>query len=110
MQAPSSAGAANDADADVEHAYFTGGELAIRDFVRTNKNERSLILVGRYKIKAIVHVNGRLRVTSVVQLTKESCEQCIEVITKALNTMTGWTPATWDKKPTASTAEFVLEF
>ncbi len=101
-QSPSYSSNESDLDAVVEHA--------IRDFVIANKNEKSLTLVGKYKVKAIVHANGRLRVTSVVQLTKETCDKCTEAITKALNTMTGWTPATWDNKPTASTAEFVLEF
>lgn len=97
--------------ADEETAYYTGGEQAIKEFVKTylKEEENSAEVIGKYKVKATVSSEGNLKVKSVVQISKEVCN-CTDKIEKALNAMTNWHPAFINGKKTSSEVEFVLGF
>lgn len=94
-----------------ETAYYTGGELAIKEFVKTNlkADKNSTEIVGRYKVKATVSAEGNLKVKSVVQISNEVCN-CTDKIEKTLNTMKNWHPASINGKKTSSEVEFVIVF
>lgn len=73
-------------------AYYTGGEVAIKDFVLNYLKEHAAIISikGKYKIIGSVNAKGELKVNSITQINKEYCEGCSEKIKEALNTMKKW--------------------
>lgn len=97
-------------DQDIETAYYKGGELAIREYVLAYLQKNSLTVTGKYKIKANVLTNGKLKVKYVDHITREVCKDCETILKKALNEMTGWTPAMWGKTASESSVDFVLSF
>ncbi|MES2513935.1 MAG: hypothetical protein V4580_07305 [Bacteroidota bacterium] len=91
-------------------AYFLGSELAIRDVVLTYFKNKSIVTpVGKYTVKGIVDTKGKLKVTSLIKLSKEDCK-CAEDLERALNSMKKWNPATSEGKSISSNVEFVLAF
>lgn len=94
-----------------EIAYYTGGELAIKEYVKTylKADKNSPELIGKYKIKATVFAEGNLKVKSIIQISNEVCN-CTDKIEKVLNTMKNWHPASINGKKTSSEVEFVIVF
>lgn len=92
-------------------AYYTGSELAIRDYVLNYLKEKqsTISLAGTYKIKGVISLDGKLKVSSIMQLTKVNCN-CEDTITEVLNTMTKWNPAQEDGKKVSSKVEFTIAF
>lgn len=92
-------------------AYYMGSELAIRDYVlKYLKDKQSNVtLIGTYKIKGTVSADGKLKVNSIIQITKVNCD-CESTITEALNTMNKWNPAIENGKKASSNVEFVISF
>ncbi len=93
------------------NAYYLGSELAIRDYVLNYLKEKqsTISLAGTYKIKGVISVDGKLKVSSIMQLTKVNCN-CEDTITEVLNTMTKWNPAQEDGKKVSSKVEFTIAF
>ena len=85
-------------------AYYTGGEVAIKDFVLNYLKEHAatITIKGKYKITGSVNAKGELKVISITQISKEYCEGCSDRIKEALNTMKNWN--------SSSIAEFTLIF
>lgn len=106
--APSSASVE---DNKISDAYYTGSELAIRNYVLSYlKSKQSLVTItGTYKISGSVSVEGKLKVSSITQTTKVNCN-CEAIITEALNTMTEWNPAIEAGKNISSNVEFTIQF
>lgn len=92
-------------------AYYTGGELAIKEFVILYfKSKHYYIpIIGKYKITGAVLTSGNLKVNSIMQVSNENCK-CTEKITEALNTMTKWNPSMRDGIKIQSDVEFVIGF
>jgi hypothetical protein len=97
--------------ANEEHAFYPGGESAIKEFVKSFliAEKNSTVLVGQYKIKGIVSEHGTLKVKSMVQISKDVCN-CKDEIEKALNKMNNWHSASDNGKKKASEVEFELIF
>lgn len=93
------------------HAYYAGGELAIKNYVLNyfKEHKETIVLKGKYKIKALISEQGLLKVIS-VQNTSYDCSECIAPLTKVLNTMINWIPAKDNNKAIVSETEFVLMF
>jgi hypothetical protein len=85
-------------------AYYTGGEVAIKDFVLNYLKEHAatITIKGKYKIIGSVNAKGELKVTSIVQISKNYCESCSDKMKEALNTMKNWN--------SSSIVEFTLIF
>ena len=85
-------------------AYYTGGEVAIKDFVLNylKENAATITIEGKYKITGSVNAKGELKVISITQISKEYCEGCSDKIKEALNTMKNWN--------STSVIEFTLMF
>ena len=85
-------------------AYYTGGEVAIKDFVLNYLKEHAatITIKGKYKITGSVNAKGELKVISITQISKEYCEGCSDKIKEALNTMKNWN--------SSSLVEFTLVF
>jgi hypothetical protein len=96
---------------DNVNPYYTGSELAIKEFVLTYLKSKSTTksIIGKYKITGNVDIKGALKVTSIIQIDKENCN-CIEQIKEALNTMKNWHSATKNGKAIPSNVEFILMF
>ncbi len=94
-----------------ESAYYSGGELAIKNFVLDYMKSRQYktTIAGTYKIKATVSEAGHLNINSIVQTTTEICN-CTDKITEALNTMTKWNSSMNDRKKISSQVEFMIKF
>lgn len=91
-------------------AYYTGSEIAIRDYVINYlKGKTTKQIVGKYKVMATISVNGTLKVNSLAQITREYCA-CEDSITEALNTMTKWNPAQEGGKKVSSVVSFIIVF
>lgn len=92
-------------------AYYNGSELAIRDYVLKYLKEKqsNVNLLGTYKLKGTVLADGKLKVNSIIQITKVNCN-CESAITEALNTMSKWNPAIENGKKVSSSVEFVISF
>ncbi len=93
------------------NAYYLGSELAIRDYVLNYLKEKqsTISLAGTYKIKGVVSVDGKLKVSSIIQLTKVNCN-CEDTITEVLNTMIKWNPGLEDGKKVSSNVQFTIAF
>ena len=91
--------------------YYTGSEIAVRDYVLLYlKTKQSLVsFAGTYKILGNVSSEGKLKIISIIQITKVNCN-CENIIIEALNTMTKWNPAIEEGKNVASNVEFTLAF
>jgi hypothetical protein len=98
-------------DNKIVNAYYLGSELAIRDYVLNYLKEKqsTISLAGTYKIKGVVSVDGKLKVSSIIQLTKVNCN-CEDTITEVLNTMIKWNPALEDGKKVSSNVQFTIAF
>lgn len=85
-------------------AYFTGGEIAIKEFVVNYMKEHlsSVVVKGKYKVIGNVNAKGELKVSSITQISKDYCEGCSDKIKEALNTMKNWN--------SSSVVEFTLIF
>ena len=85
-------------------AYYTGGETAIKDFVVNYLKEHSytISIKGKYKVIGSVNEKGELKVTSIVQISKNYCESCSDKMKEALNSMKNWN--------SSSEVEFTLDF
>lgn len=92
-------------------AYYTGGELAIKEFVVSylKSKQSSKIISGKYKIVGKVNVKGELSVSEIKQISLEDCN-CTDLIKEALNTMNKWHPALQNGKTAISNVEFTLMF
>ena len=99
------------ADKKTSSAYYLGSELAIRDYVLNYLKEKqsNKSIAGIYKIKGVVSIDGKLKVSSIVQSTKVNC-LCEDIITEALNTMIKWNSALEDGKKVSSSVEFLISF
>ena len=99
------------ADKKTSSAYYLGSELAIRDYVLNYLKEKqsNKSIAGIYKIKGVVSIDGKLKVSSIVQSTKVNC-LCEDIITEALNTMIKWNSALEDGKKVSSNVEFLISF
>jgi hypothetical protein len=106
--APSSSSVA---DNKVTGAYYNGSEIAIRDYVLNYLKEKqsTVSVAGTYKIKGVVSTDGKLKVSSISQLTKVNCN-CDDTITEALNTMVKWNSAIEAGKNVSSNVEFIVAF
>lgn len=102
--------AQSEMDLEVVPAYYKGGELAIKEYVVNHLQKKQLTVTGKYKVKATVLTNGLLKVRSVSHTSAELCKDCEGTVKKALDEMTGWTPASWDNTPSESSVEFILSF
>lgn len=110
--APAPASVAVNGNASTSNsAYYDGSELAIRDYVvkYIKDKKSSMLLAGTYKVKGNVSVEGKLKVGSILQITKLNCN-CEDEITEALNSMTKWNSAIEDGKKISSSVEFTLAF
>jgi hypothetical protein len=98
-------------DNKIVNAYYLGSELAIRDYVLNYLKEKqsTISLAGTYKIKGVVSVDGKLKVSSIIQLTKVNCN-CEDTITEVLNTMIKWNPGLEDGKKVSSNVQFTIAF
>jgi hypothetical protein len=98
-------------DNKIVNAYYLGSELAIRDYVLNYLKEKqsTISLAGTYKIKGVVSVDGKLKVSSIIQLTKVNCD-CEDTITEVLNTMIKWNPGLEDGKKVSSNVQFTIAF
>jgi hypothetical protein len=92
-------------------AYYTGNELAIKEFVLTYLKLKliDVPIIGNYKIVGTIDEKGGLKVTSITQISKEHCN-CTGQIKEALNTMKKWNPAIQNGKAIQSIIEFMLMF
>lgn len=92
-------------------AYYTGGELAIKEFVVSylKSKQSSKLISGKYKIVGKVNVKGELSVSEIKQISLENCN-CTDLIKEALNTMNKWHPAIQNGKVAISNVEFILSF
>lgn len=99
------------ADNKTMNAYYTGSELAIRDYILEflAKKSSSAIITGKYKIIGNVSAKGELSVITIIQISNENCH-CTEQIKEALNSMTKWNPAVEDGKKSSSRVEFIIAF
>ncbi len=99
------------ADSKTMRAYYTGSELAIRDYVLEflAKKSGSVIITGKYKITGNVSAKGELSVVTIIQISNENCH-CTEQIKEALNSMTKWNPAVEGGKKSSSNIEFIIGF
>ena len=99
------------ADSKTMSAYYTGSELAIRDYVLEflAKKSGSVIITGKYKITGNVSAKGELNVVTIIQISNENCH-CTEQIKEALNSMTKWNPAVEGGKKSSSNVEFIVGF
>jgi len=88
----------------INMAYYAGGEVAIKDFVLNylKKHAATITIKGKYKIIGSVNAKGELKVTSIVQISKNYCESCSDKMKEALNTMKNWN--------SSSIVEFTLIF
>jgi hypothetical protein len=85
-------------------AYYTGGEVAIKDFVLSYLKEHAVTITvkGKYKVIGNVNAKGELKVTSIIQISRNYCEGCADKMKEALNTMKNWN--------SSSEVEFALDF
>lgn len=85
-------------------SYYTGGEVAIKDFVLNYLKEHAVTttIKGKYKITGSVNAKGELKVSTITQISREYCEGCSDKIKEALNTMKNWN--------SSSVVEFTLIF
>ncbi len=85
-------------------AYYTGGEMAIKEYVVNYMKEHSssVVVKGKYKVIGNVNAKGELKVSSITQISKEYCEGCADKIKEVLNTMKNWN--------SSSVVEFTLMF
>lgn len=92
-------------------AYYTGGELAIKEFVTSylKSKQSSKLIIGKYKIVGKVNAKGELSVSEIKQISLENCN-CTDLIKDALNTMNKWHPALKNGKVATSNVEFTLIF
>jgi hypothetical protein len=92
-------------------AYYSGGELAIKEYVVTYFKTKQLnsSIIGKYKVKGIVDEKGNLKVNSIVIISNEDVD-FTENIKKALNSMKNWNPAMSGGKATSAPVEFTLQF
>lgn len=99
------------ADNNISNAYYTGSELAIKNYVLTylKSKQSSVTIAGTYKISGIVSNEGKLKISSITQTTKVNCN-CEAIITDALNTMTEWNPALQNGRSVQSNVEFIVQF
>lgn len=96
----------------VSEANYQGGEKAIVQFILNYfKNHFPLITPQQdFIVEAKVLTNGTLNVKSIKPITKEDNCKCINELTEALNTMTGWNPATKNGTPQSSVIKIILKF
>ncbi len=96
---------------EINNPYYTGSELAIKDFVLFYLKSKQITkpIIGRYKIIGKVNVKGELSVSEIKQISLEDCK-CTELIKEALNTMNKWHPAIQNGKLIESNVEFTLMF
>ena len=92
-------------------AYYTGGELAIKEYILDyyKKTKSTQKLQGKFIIKATVLTNGALVVISVNQLSKDY-SNCMDFLKEALNTMKEWNSATKNGTQIDSETQFTLIF
>lgn len=96
----------------VPEAHYQGGEKAIVQFILNYfKNHYPHITPQQdFILEAKVLANGTLNVKSIKSISSEDNCKCINELTEALNSMTGWNPATKNGTPQSSVIKIVLKF
>ncbi|MDF2448000.1 MAG: hypothetical protein K0R26_504 [Bacteroidota bacterium] len=91
-----------------EQAYYRGGNNALVDYLKKKlSTDNSIELKGKYWVRAIISINGKVSVDTIKQTSASSCN-CIEKMKTLLNNTTDWQPATFNGIKTESEVEFEI--
>jgi hypothetical protein len=88
-------------------SYYNGGVVGLqKDVLSYLKSSNSSIkLIGTFKINGAFDKNDKFKLASVIQTSGDNCH-CIDVLTKALNSLNKWTPNIKGE----SSKDFIVQF